>query len=393
VARVLQIVTELVVGGASLTMLDFAEDLASEHELHIVHGRLEGPVNAAAIRAQEQFPTYELPRLARRLSARDDAAALHDFNTLCRRIQPDIIHSRSSKAGFVGRIGAPPHGARALFHTIHGWGHTPLDGRVRRGALVTAERICALRTTKLIAVSPEVREEGLALRIGRPSQYTLIGDPVEMRPHDSDFDAARAAARAQLNLPADGEVIGWVGRFSAQKDPRTLAELLARLLSERHDAYAVLVGDGPDRALMESRLASEIAERRVLLTGVRDDVAALYPAFDVVVHTSLWEGHPRVVREALAALVPVVTARVNGTGVIGTDPRLGTRVEPGDTQAFVAALARILDSPTLRAPIDDTALAPLRAAAREPYRLMRELYRAALGNAGREHPQRPARVP
>jgi hypothetical protein len=63
VARVLQVVTELVVGGASLTMLDFAEDLSSEHELVIAHGHLDDPENAAARRARRRFPTYELPRL------------------------------------------------------------------------------------------------------------------------------------------------------------------------------------------------------------------------------------------------------------------------------------------------------------------------------------------
>jgi glycosyltransferase involved in cell wall biosynthesis len=121
-----------------------------------------------------------------------------------------------------------------------------------------------------------------------------------------------------------------------------------------------------------------VVERRVVITGERDDARKLYPAFDVLVHTSRWEGHPRVVREALAERVPVVTAHVAGTDVISSDPRLGLRVEPGDVRAFVDALAAILDSTFLRAPIDDAALAPLRSSDREPYRLTRELYETAL---------------
>jgi glycosyltransferase involved in cell wall biosynthesis len=375
-------------------MLDFAEDLASEHELHIAHGRLEHPANAnaAVTRAQERFPTYEVPRLARPLSARDDAAAVRDLHSLYRLIGPDVIHTHSSKAGFLGRIGSPPD-TPVLLHTIHGWGHTPLDGRLRRAALVNAERLAARRTTKLIAVTPGVMEQGVALRIGRPAQYEVIGAPVDMRPRDPDFSASRAAARADLRIALDAEVVGWVGRFSAQKDPRTLVDVVARLLAARNHTVAVLVGDGPDRTLVQRRLASEVAAGRVRLAGARDDVRALYPAFDVLLHTSLWEGHPRVVREALAERIPVVTSRVGGTGLITADPRLGAEATPGAAEAFIAALARILDSPTLRAPIDDTALAPLRAVAREPYRLMRELYRTVLANAAGEHPQRPARVP
>ncbi|HEX3801743.1 MAG TPA: glycosyltransferase [Solirubrobacteraceae bacterium] len=375
-ARVLQVVTELVVGGASLTMLDFAEDLAAEHDVQIAHGRLIGPENAALRRARERFATYELPQLGRPLSAREDAAAIRDFHALCRLVEPDVIHTHSSKAGFIGRIGAP-HQTGRLFHTVHGWGHTPRDTRLRRSALVNAERLAARRTTKLIAVSPEVKAEGLALGIGRAQQYAVIGAAVDMSPRAASFNVACAEARLKLGIPRDVEVVGWVGRFSAQKDPWTLAEVVSRLLSERPNAYAVLIGDGPDRGFVEKRLRPQIRARRALMTGERADARSLYPAFDVLIHTTLWEGHPRVVREALAERVPVVSARVSGTTEIAGDARLGALVPAGEAQAFVAALSAILGSRERSAPIDDAALAPLRAAAGEPYRLMRELYRTS----------------
>lgn len=378
-ARVLQVVTELVIGGASLTMLDFAEDLAAEHELVIAHGRLDDPGNAAVRRARGRFPSYELPRLERPLHPRADLIATRAFAALCRQVRPDVIHTHSSKAGFVGRLGAPP-AATIRFHTIHGWGHTPLDPPARRGLLIAAERLAALRTTKLVAVSAEVRDEGLALRIGRPDQYTVIGAPVDMRPHASDFGSARAAARARLRLPQDADVVGWIGRFSPQKDPFSLVAVLKQLLRRQRNAYAVLIGDGPMRAAIEGRLAAEIAERRVVLTGVRDDVRALYPAFDVLLHTSQWEGHPRVVREALSERVPVVTARVAGTAVVASDPHLGRELDRPDRDAYLDAIRAILGSATLRAPIDDSVLVPLRASADEPYRLMRELYATALAH-------------
>ncbi|MDE3132088.1 MAG: glycosyltransferase, partial [Acidobacteriota bacterium] len=176
----LQLVTELVVGGASLTMLDFAEELADEHEIVIAHGRLEHPGNAAARRAREHFPTYELPSLARPLHARADLRAIGAVAALCRHVRPDVVHTHSSKAGFVGALGAPSRSCIRL-HTVHGWGHTPLDQPARRRLLIAAERVAARRSAKLIAVSAEVRDEGLALRIGRPGQYAVIGAPVDMR--------------------------------------------------------------------------------------------------------------------------------------------------------------------------------------------------------------------
>lgn len=381
-ARVLQVVTELVVGGASLTMLDFAEDLARDHELVIAHGRLEDPGNAAARRARERFPTYELKRLVRPVDPPADLLATRSFTALCRKLRPDVIHTHSSKAGLVGRLGAQPPGSIRL-HTVHGWGHTPLDPPLRRRLLIGAERLAALRTTKLIAVSAEVRDEGLALRIGGPDRYVVIGAPVDMRPcaPGVDFALLRATARDQLRLPAEAEVIGWVGRFSAQKDPGALVAVLSRLLERRQSVHAVLVGDGPDRDVVDTGLAREIAQRRVVMTGVREDVRALYPAFDVLLHTSGWEGHPRAVREALAERVPVLSARVGGTGILSDDARLGGEVPVGDADAYVAGLEAILDSPSRRAPIDEDALVAVRAGAAEPYRLMRELYAGALAQA------------
>ncbi len=309
------------------------------------------------------------------------------------------MHTHSSKAGILGRLvapgaaappratatsAAPPRAARATLHTVHGWGHTPLDSPLRRALLVGAERLVAPRATRLIAVSPEVRDAGLRLHIGRADQYTVIGAPVDMRPHASDFAVARATARDALRLPVDAEVIGWVGRLSAQKDPETLARALAEILVTRHNAYAVLVGDGPDRERVQTLLASEIAARRVIFTGEREDVRSLYPAFDVLLHTTLWEGDPRVVREALAERVPVISARVAGVAMLAGDANLGAVVAPGDARAFVQATAAILDSVARRPPIPSAALHPLRVAADEPYRLMHELYRTVLEESGHD---------
>ena len=112
------------------------------------------------------------------------------------------------------------------------------------------------------------------------------------------------------------------------------------MLVNRHNAYAVLIGDGPERAAVEESLDQEIAARRVIFAGRRGDVRPLYPAFDVLVHTTLQEGHPRVVREALAERVPVVSAKVSGTGCMAGDQRLGALVDPGDAPAYLTALTR-----------------------------------------------------
>jgi glycosyltransferase involved in cell wall biosynthesis len=349
-ARVIQLVTELVVGGASMSMLEMAEDLSVSHDVHIAHGLLDDPDNPVARRARSSLPTHELPALRRRLSPRNDVAACRSVAALCRRLAPEILHTHSSKAGIVGRLGVPST-IPIVLHTIHGWGHTPLDPAPRRRLMIAAERLAARRTTKLIAVSQDVRDEGIACGIGDSSQYEVIGAPVDLTRSSTAFAIERVDARRRLKIPQDVDVVGWVGRFGEQKDPRTLVEVIAAVLEARSQTTAVLIGDGPQRSFVERHLARYAADERVVMTGIREDVRSLYPAFDVLVHPTRWEGHPRVIQESIASGVPVVTARVNGTREILVHPSLGSAVEVGDTRAFTRELLGILEAQSRRAPI------------------------------------------
>jgi glycosyltransferase involved in cell wall biosynthesis len=358
-------------------MLEVAEGLSAEHELLIAHGALDDPGNPAAVRARASFETYELPALRRPLAPRADIAAARAVAALCRRLQPDVLHTHSSKAGIVGRLAVPSE-VPVVIHTIHGWGHTPADSAPRRRLLIAAERLAARRTTRLIAVSRDVRDEGIALRIGRADQYAVVGEIVDLRPAHDDFSVARAAARSALGIDGATEVVGWVGRFSDQKDPRTLAEVLVRLLATRPHALAVLIGDGPDRERVSARVEAAGIGDRVLFAGSRPDVRRLYAVFDVLVHTSRWEGHPRVIQEALAEGVPVVTARVSGTRDILVDPRLGTQVTPGEPEEFVDALTAILDAPDRRAPLPGAVIESLLQATGDPLAQTATLYRELL---------------
>jgi glycosyltransferase involved in cell wall biosynthesis len=266
------------------------------------------------------------------------------------------VHTHSSKAGIIGRI-ASPRGRSAVVHSVHGWGHTPQDSRLRQAVFVKLERAVASRTDALIAVSRAVRDEGLNLGIGSPDLYRVIPEFVDYRPRDPDFDRARHKARTRLGLAETDEVIGWVGRFVAQKDPVTLTATLVGLLRRRPGTKALLVGDGPHREEVAADLARAGLDRRVIFAGLRHDARELYPAFDVLLHPSLWEGQPRVVQEALAERVPVVCARVTGTDDLMRDGHTGFLIEPRRTERFIDALDAVLVNPRLRAPLPDEEIA------------------------------------
>jgi glycosyltransferase involved in cell wall biosynthesis len=178
-----------------------------------------------------------------------------------------------------------------------------------------------------------------------------VPESVDFSPSDRDFTAARERARRALRLEPEAPVVGWVGRFMPQKDPEALAQAMTRLLTVDAGVQGVLIGDGPDRAQVESHLGRSGLSERVTFVGFRRDVRSLYPAFDVLLHTSKWEGQPRVVQEAIAERVPVVTARAPGTRDLMRTADVGVEVPPGDVDGLVAGVRAILHNESRRAPL------------------------------------------
>jgi glycosyltransferase involved in cell wall biosynthesis len=351
----IHVITRLIVGGAQLSVVGLCEALREHYDVRIVCGPETGPEGSLHTRAQEIAPLTVIPWLRRDVEPHRDLAALVALKRFFSRQRPAVVHTHSSKAGILGRIAAQGLNAKVV-HTVHGWGHTPADSGFRQAAFVGVERMVAHRTDVLIAVSVDVREEGLRRRIGTPELYAVIPEFVDYQAR-GDFHSARRRARRELGLGETDEVVGWVGRFVPQKDPDTLAEALERIVLSRPHTQAVLVGDGPMREQTALRLRRAGLDARVKFMGLREDVRSLYPAFDVLIHPSRWEGQPRVIQEAIAERIPVVASAVAGTRDLIQDGYTGYLTQPGDAAAVAARATSVLDDPSLRAPLSEAVVA------------------------------------
>jgi glycosyltransferase involved in cell wall biosynthesis len=137
-----------------------------------------------------------------------------------------------------------------------------------------------------------------------------------------------------------------VGRLKAPKDFVTLVRALATLPEGSFEA--VIVGDGPDRELVEHEIAGLGLSGAVRLVGERSDVTQLLADSDVFVLSSRSEGLPVAVLEAMAAELPIVASSVGGLGELVIDGETGILVPAGDVKAFGAALGRLVADPELR---------------------------------------------
>ena len=252
-------------------------------------------------------------------------------------------------------------------------------GRGRTGFFRQVERSLARSSDALVAVSPEVRDDLVALGVARPEKFVVVrlGIPLDER---LDDETADLDYRYEYGIGRDAFVVGWVGRMTAVKDAGAVLHTVAALRARGVDAVACLVGDGPDHESLEQLAHDLEIARSCFFVGYQAEVAGLYRLFDAFYLPSVNEGTPVSAIEALAAATPVVANRVGGVPDVVRDGVDGFLVEPGDTEGAAERLAALAADPALRRQLGESG----RARVRERYSVARlvddvdRLYRALL---------------
>lgn len=347
--RVLHPITRLIVGGAQENTVFTAALLdPARFQAEVLCGPQTGSEGSLVEEARMRgVPVTILPDLLRQVSPLADLQAVGKLARYMRRGRFTIVHTHSSKAGILGRLAARLASVPVVVHTVHGWSFHEHMSPAVRSTYILLERLCAAYSAALIVVARSDIDKGLQAGIGRPAQYRLVRSAIPLDEFDP-LRAERAAVRRELGIPFDVPVLGNVGRFSAQKNPLdwvAVAEQVGRALPE---CRFLLAGDGPLRPDVEARLSAAGLAGRAVLTGLRRDVPRLLAAIDVFLLTSLWEGLPRVIPQALAMQVPVVANRLGGTLEAIQDQETGFLCAPGDLDCLAARCLELLGSPARR---------------------------------------------
>lgn len=338
--RVLRLITRLNVGGPARQALLLTRHLQGDFPTTLAAGF------PAPSEGELSHPEVEVRRVpfVRPVRPEVDARALQAVRRLMVETRASIVHTHMAKAGTIGRLAATTVSPRPrTVHTFHG--HV-LDGYfhpVIGSAFTKVERRLARQTDALVAISPEIRDALLSLRIGTPSQIQVIPLGLDL----GSFLAVERPAgtlRAQLGLAPEVPLVGVFGRLVPIKDNETLLAAVARLPG----VHLAVVGDGELRAALTAGAARLGIAGRVHFTGWWSDVAAAMSDVDVVALTSRNEGTPVSLIEASAAGRPVVATRVGGVPDVVKDAVTGYLARPGDAGEVAGLVRRLLDEPDAR---------------------------------------------
>jgi glycosyltransferase involved in cell wall biosynthesis len=336
---VAQVVTRFVAGAGGVALRGAEALDPHRYEVAIV----AAPGGGLLVDAERDgFEVIRVPDLVPEIDPVSDARALRELCTIMTEGGFDVVHTHSAKAGALGRLAARATHVPAVVHTFHGFPFHEFQSRARRGTYVAIERRLARITDRFLAVGSAVAAEAVRRHIA-PVDRIRVVDPAIADDVVVRTPATRFQARALLGVPPGMQVVGTVGRLDEQKAPGDFVAALALL--DRRDVLGVWVGDGPLRSTVELDIRARGLEDRIVLLGHRRDVPALLPAFDVFALSSLYEGVPCAVAEAMRCGVPVAATAVNGVHEIVVPGRSGLLVPPKDPRALACALGALLDDP------------------------------------------------
>jgi glycosyltransferase involved in cell wall biosynthesis len=324
--------------GAEKQLLVLAGGLMREgFDVHVCALSRGGPL-------REDFRAAGIPTTVLGKRLKGDPIAFARLYRLIRRLRPDLVHTWVFAAGSYGRVAARLAGVKQLVAGEYG-----LDDWKSTWQWIVDRRLARFTdrfVTNSVAIGDYCTAHGLPAE-----RFTVIDNGV---PPARPSDVSRAELLAELKLPSDARLIGVASRLWQQKRVKDMI-WAADLLRVLHDDLRLLViGDGPQRGMLErfARLASDLEHIRFL--GHRNDVWRIMPHLDVFWNGSKTEGQPNAVMEAMAAGVPVVVSDIPGNRSL---------VVPGETGFLVPVAARAARARATDQILNDAALAQRLAAA------------------------------
>jgi glycosyltransferase involved in cell wall biosynthesis len=332
--KIVSVVSRMNVGGVATLLLGFVESLDQnvfEHTL--ITGVCEE--NEIDLVSETDFKgsIIYLPRMKKSIGLVSDLITIYQIRKILRELNPDIVHTHTSKAGAIGRVSAltlfrKPY----LVHSFHGHVLSGYFSKLKSGLILGIEKFLSKKTDVLVADSKHVKSDLLAKGIGGKSVWKVVPPGIRKQPI-IDLDTVRD----QLLIPREIFLICWIGRFTKIKDPFLAVESFAKFEQKSSKKVCLLmVGDGE---LFEpvSNLVAQI-NSNIKLVGWKTDVSAYLAAADLLLLTSLNEGFGLVVAEAGWYGKPTLSTKSGGVNEFIIDGVTGFLVGSTPDQIAISML-------------------------------------------------------
>lgn len=356
--KILRVIARLNIGGPARHTILLSEGLDGDiFETVLIYGAIDKSEGDMEYLAQaKNIDSVIIPELGRKISWKNDLVALWKLYHLIKKERPDIIHTHTAKAGTLGRLAAllcKFSYRPKVIHTFHGHVLYGYFGKAKSKIFIWIERFLAKFTDKIVAINEKLKQDLLSFIIGSPKKITVIPLGLEL--------GGLLALESTKEASKDGFSVGIIGRLVPIKNHRMFLEVAKRLRISNCEFRAnfFIVGDGELKEKLREYAKELGVEENVVFGGWQEDLNKVYSNLDIVALTSLNEGTPVSLIEAMAAGKPVIATDVGGVReLLGSKleaqsskfeiAERGILVESGNVKGFTEGLGLLLRDKTLR---------------------------------------------
>jgi glycosyltransferase involved in cell wall biosynthesis len=340
--KVLHLVTRMNVGGVAVLLDNLMSNIDKDKfEVLLATGLCESPEGEYLENRNIGYRLERIPSFHKSLNFADDLKSILSIIQLLREFKPDIVHTHTSKAGLFGRLlsllAAP--GAKRV-HTFHGHLLVGYFSPIKLGIVKAFEKTLGLITNKFIAMGTQVRDDLVAVGIGKNSKFAVLF-PGLAKP----IFPAREQARGNLALSNNKIYCTFVGRLTQIKRPDRVLEVASLVAQQNSDVEFLVVGDGDLAQEMKSK--AHASGLPVTFLGWRQDIPAILKASDIALLTSDNEAVALTLIEATQAGIPVVTTPAGSVRDVAIDGENGFVTSFG-SQDLANAVLKLAGNPGLR---------------------------------------------
>lgn len=344
--HVIHIITKLELGGAQQNTLHTVKHLDRDRfQPYLITG--QGGILDPEAKKLTDVPSHFLPTMVREIRPHRDVMAFRQIRSRIRQIlqvnpvSPIIVHTHSSKAGILGRWAAWLEGVPSIIHTFHGFGFHEGQKPWVRLSFQLAEQWTGKITDAFIMVSRANMETARGSKIAPQDRMVLIRSGIPVREFQ-EVSESREEIRRSLSVKEGDALVTMVACLKTQKAPWDFVRISKKVVAEEPRSRFFLVGDGILRPQVEDAVRAFGLNGRFHLLGWRRDIPRILHASDILVLTSHWEGLPRVLPQAMAAGLPVVATRVDGSPEAIQDGENGFLLFPGDVEGMANRVLQLI---------------------------------------------------
>lgn len=315
--KILYIITQGELGGAQRYVADLTTHL-DKNRYDIVAAVGNGQDALSKNLENLGYKVLTVKNLTRNIHPLKDIAAILEIKKIIKKINPDIIHLNSSKAGVLGSFAAKLEGNKNVVFTAHGFAF--LEPHAFKFIYFWAEKLASFLRKVIITVSEYDREQAIKYKLCPPEKLVTIHNGIEI--NDSEFQTT------SYQLPATHLTIGTIAHDYPTKDLNTLREAFALVKKDYPNAELVIIGRGGT-------------------TGELPNTRAALEVFDIYVCSSVKEGFPYSILEAMRAGLPIVSTAVGGIPEAIEHGKQGLLVPPKNPEAMAMAIKKLIANPKL----------------------------------------------